>query len=95
MRVNLFTKKYHIISKNFVAFIHKDSQIPFYGCYYLVSEDVIKMDATTITRVMKELMKLLPAGEDYDYEMVEYEVEVLKEELGSWFIEDYKLYVGS
>ena len=56
---------------------------------------VIKMDATTITRVMKELMKLLQAAENYDYEMVAYEVEVLKEELGSWFIEDYKLYVGS
>jgi len=53
------------------------------------------MDATTITRVMKELMKLLQAGENYDYEIAEYEVEVLKEELGSWFIEDYKLYEGS
>lgn len=54
-----------------------------------------KMDAITITRVIKELMKLLRAGEDYDYEMVEYEVEMIKKELGSWFIEDYKLYVGS
>ncbi|MDI6810680.1 MAG: hypothetical protein QMD80_03245 [archaeon] len=53
------------------------------------------MDARTITRMMKELIKLLQAEGNYDYEMVAYEVDVLKEELGSWFIEDYELYVGS
>lgn len=57
------------------------------------------MDAITITRVMKELMKLLrdmhESGEDYDYEKVESNVEELKAELGAWFIEDYTLYVGS
>jgi hypothetical protein len=57
------------------------------------------MDATTITRVMKELMKLLrdmhEFGEDYNYEKVESKVKELKAELGSWFIEDYTLYVGS
>lgn len=59
------------------------------------------MDATTITRIMKELTKLLrdmhEFGEDYDYnyEKVESKVKELKSELGSWFIEDYTLYVGS
>ena len=57
------------------------------------------MDAITITRVMKELMKLLrdmhEFGEDYNYEKVESKVKELKAELGSWFIEDYTLYVGS
>lgn len=48
------------------------------------------MDATTITRIMKELTKLLrdmhEFGEDYNYEKVESKVEKLKAELGSWFI---------
>jgi hypothetical protein len=48
-----------------------------------------------IIRLIKELMKLLQTEEDYDYEMVEYEVNEIKEELGSWYIADCKLYVGS
>jgi len=54
-------------------------------------------DVTRITRVIKELMELLQAEGTgtYDYNMVEYEVGVLKKELGSWFIEDYELYIGS
>lgn len=57
------------------------------------------MDAVTMIRVMKELMKLLQStstsGEHYDYELVEYKVKELKKELGSWFIEDCQLFVGS
>lgn len=53
------------------------------------------IDVTLMTRVMKELMKLLQSEVNHDYDMVEYEVEMLKEELGSWFMEDYPLYVGS
>ena len=48
-----------------------------------------------IIKLIKELMKLLQTEEDYDYEMVEYEVNEIKEELGSWYIADCKLYVGS
>jgi hypothetical protein len=48
-----------------------------------------------LIRLIKELMKLLQTEEDYDYEMVEYEVNEIKEELGSWYIADCKLYVGS
>ena len=57
--------------------------------------DGMEMDATTLTRVIKELMKLLQTSEYYDYETVAYQVAELKKELGSWFIEDYQLYVGS
>ena len=57
------------------------------------------MDAVTMTRVMKELMKLLQntstSGEHYNYVIVEYKVAELKKALGSWFIEDCQLYVGS
>jgi hypothetical protein len=53
------------------------------------------MDAITLTRVMKELMKLLQNGRNYDYETVESQVAKLKKELGPWFIENYQLYVGS
>jgi hypothetical protein len=48
-----------------------------------------------LIRLIKELMKLLQTEEGYDYEMVEYEVNEIKEELGSWFIPDCKLYVGA
>lgn len=52
-------------------------------------------DAVTITRVIKELVKLLLKGEEYNSEVLEYEVAMIKKELESWFIEDFKLYVGS
>jgi hypothetical protein len=50
-----------------------------------------------LIRLIKELMKLLQTEEDYDYdyEMVEYEMNEIKEELGSWYIADCKLYVGA
>jgi len=45
--------------------------------------------------MIKDLMKLLQVEVNYDYEMVDCEVEVIKKELGAWFIEDYALYIGS
>lgn len=55
-----------------------------------------------ISRLIKELMKLLrnmsESGEENDNELVErvgYEVEKIKEELGSWYIADYPLYQAS
>ncbi len=57
------------------------------------------MDATRMTRMIKELMKLFQdiseSREDYDYERVRHEVEEIKEELGSWYIANYPLYLGS
>ncbi len=60
------------------------------------------MDAIRITEVVKELMKLLQnmsdSGEDYDgkiEERVESEVNAMKEELGSWFIDDFEIYRAS
>ena len=60
------------------------------------------MDAIRITEVIKELMKLLQnmsdSGEDYDgkiVERVESEVNAMKEELGSWFIDDFEIYRAS
>jgi len=60
------------------------------------------MDAIRITEVVKELMKLLQnmsdSGEDYDgkiVERVESEVNAMKEELGSWFIDDFEIYRAS
>ena len=60
------------------------------------------MDAIRITEVIKELMKLLrnmsDSGEDYDgkiVERVESEVNAMKEELGSWFIDDFEIYRAS
>lgn len=57
------------------------------------------MDAVVLTRVLKDLMKLLEitsaSGEQLEYEFVEFKVAELKKELGSWFIEDCQLYVGS
>ena len=66
------------------------------------------MDATRMTTVIKELMKLLQnmseSGGNYDklfckqkhlLKMLEDEVEEIKEELGSWYIADYTLYQGS
>ena len=47
------------------------------------------MDAIRITAIIKELLKLLrnlsESGEDYLF-CIEYELEELKKELGSWFI---------
>jgi hypothetical protein len=53
------------------------------------------LDVTLITRVIEELMKLLQGEVNHDYATMEYEVEVIKKELGSWFMEDCELYVGS
>ncbi|MCK4398403.1 MAG: hypothetical protein KAV25_05365 [Methanophagales archaeon] len=62
----------------------------------------VEMDAIRITEVIKELMKLLrnmsDSGEDYDgkiVERVESEVNAMKEELGSWFIDDFEIYRAS
>ena len=53
------------------------------------------IDVALITRMIKDLMKLLQVEVNYDDEMVDCEVEVIKKELGAWFIEDYALYIGS
>ncbi|RZN36985.1 MAG: hypothetical protein EFT35_07250 [Methanophagales archaeon ANME-1-THS] len=53
------------------------------------------IDLTLVTRVIKELMKLLQSEVNYDYELVDEAAEMIKEELGSWFMEEYPLYVGS
>jgi len=58
------------------------------------------MDAIRITAIIKELLKLLRnmsgSGEDYDKLFcIEYELEELKKELGSWFIPDCMIYKGS
>lgn len=60
------------------------------------------MDAIRITEVIKGLMKLLrnmsDSGEDHDgkiVERVESEVNAMKEELGSWFIDDFEIYRAS
>jgi hypothetical protein len=67
---------------------------------------MIEMGEIRITRVIKELMSLLQkmdrgiSESEEEYEMLErYALEVdldeLKEELGSWYIADCKLYVGA
>jgi len=67
------------------------------------------MDEIRVTRVIKELMSLLQkmgiseSEEEYlqiqningIVDSVDVDLEKLKEELGSWFIADCKLYVGS
>jgi len=53
------------------------------------------MDAMELTRLMKELIRLLqntPGGEKGD---LDERVEKIKRELGSWFSEGYQLYQGS
>ena len=61
-----------------------------------------EIDAIRITEVVKELMRLLQDmsvyGGGYDgkiVERVESEVNELKEELGSWFIDDFEIYQAS
>ena len=63
---------------------------------------IVEMDTIIITEVVKELMKLLQnmsdSGEDYEgkiVERVESEVNEMKEELGSWFIDDFEIYRAS
>jgi hypothetical protein len=72
-------------------------------------EEMIEMDEIRITRVIKDLMSLLQniylseSEEEYLQiqdingiaDSVEVDLEKLKEELGSWYIADCKLYVGS
>ena len=60
------------------------------------------MDAVRIAEVVKELMKLLQnmseSEGDYDSKIVEraeLEVNEIKEELGSWFIDDFEIYQAS
>jgi len=58
------------------------------------------MDAIRITAIIKELLKQLQnmsgSGGDYDKLFcIEYELEELKKELGSWFIPDCVIYKGS
>jgi hypothetical protein len=60
------------------------------------------MDAVRIAEVIKELVKLLQNtsefGRDDDIEIVkrvELEVEEIKEELGSWFMNDFEIYQAS
>ena len=59
----------------------------------------MEMDATRITAIIKELLKLLRnmsgSGEDYKLFCIEYELEELKKELGSWFIPGCVIYKGS
>jgi hypothetical protein len=70
---------------------------------------MIEMDEIRITRVIKDLMSLLQniylseSEEEYlqiqnineIVGRVDVDLEELKEELGSWYIADCKLYVGS
>jgi hypothetical protein len=72
-------------------------------------EEMIEMDEIRITRVIKDLMSLLQnislseSEEEYlqiqdingIVDSVDVELEELKEELGSWYIADCKLYVGA
>ncbi len=53
------------------------------------------MDATKMTKVLKELMKLLQDVPEEEYEKVRCEMEEIKEKLGSWYMADYPLYQGS
>ena len=60
------------------------------------------MDAVRMAEVVKELIKLLrnmsESGGDYDgkiIERAELEVNEVKEELGSWFIDDFAIYQAS
>ena len=60
----------------------------------------MEMDAIRITAIIKELLKqlqnMLGSGESYDKLFcIEYELEELKKELGSWFIPDCVIYKGS
>jgi len=62
----------------------------------------VKMDAIRITEVVKELMKLLQnmsaSGEDDESKTekrVELEVNAMKEEFGSWFIDDFEIFRAS
>jgi hypothetical protein len=73
------------------------------------SRERIEMDEIRITRVIKDLMSLLQnislteSEEEYlqihdineIVDSVEVDLEKLKEELGSWYIADCKLYVGA
>ncbi len=55
------------------------------------------MDEMGITKVMKELARLLQDTSITEEEECEMDkrIEVIKRELGSWFIDDYPLYQGS
>ena len=66
------------------------------------NREVVEMDAVRIAEVVKELMKLLQnmseSEGDYDSKIVEraeLEVNGVKEELGSWFIDDFEIYQAS
>lgn len=55
------------------------------------------MDEMEITRLMKELARLLQdvAEEVESGAEIDERVEAIKRELGSWFIDDYPLYQAS
>ena len=56
------------------------------------------MGAIKIVEVIEKLMKLLQkmsvSGEEFDNDMaerIEFEVNAIKEEFGSWFIDDFEI----
>jgi len=55
------------------------------------------MNEVEITRVMKELMRLLQNIHSSEFEGGEMEerLDAIKRELGSWFIDGYQLYHAS
>lgn len=60
------------------------------------------MDAIKIVEVIEKLMKLLQkmsvSGEEFSsdiVERIEFEVNAIKEEFGSWIIDDFELYQAS
>ena len=57
------------------------------------------MDEVELTRLMKELLQLLPniaeEGEVKSEDEIAGRVEAIKRELGAWFIDGYQIYQGS
>ena len=57
------------------------------------------MNEEEITRVIKELTRLLQDISGFEFELEEGEtekrLETIRSELGSWFIDGYPLYQGS
>ena len=55
------------------------------------------MNEVEITRLRKEFLRLLQnmSGFEEDEVEIEEKLEEIKSELGSWFIDGYKLYQGS
>jgi hypothetical protein len=57
------------------------------------------MNEEEITRVIKELTRLLQDMSGFEFELeageTEERLETIRSELGSWFIDGYQLYQGS